>query len=115
MAAIKWANEPSEDDLDDAALYLDLIGHIGEWGSVTHTWLAKDLLRAARLTALSRDNAGVRKYLERFKKGETISPVLIVRGSLGSNVPLTIAEGYHRVSAAYHLDEKTEVHCRMSE
>lgn len=29
-------------------------------------------------------------------------------------VPLWVADGYHRVCASYHLDEKTQVPCRMT-
>ena len=28
--------------------------------------------------------------------------------------PLWVADGYHRVCASYHLDEKTPVPCRMA-
>ena len=113
--AIKWATTPSEDDLSDAAHFLTLLTNTKyTWGSTAVTYYAKDILRASRLPGLPKDNAGVKKYLDRIKKGETISPVLLVRGELIDDVPLTIAEGYHRVSACYSLDEKTLVQCRLS-
>jgi hypothetical protein len=39
----------------------------------------------------------VRKDLAKVKKGEKLSPVLLLRGSLTSSVPLTVADGYHRI------------------
>jgi hypothetical protein len=29
-------------------------------------------------------------------------------------VPLQIADGYHRVCASYHLDENTDIPCRLA-
>ena len=46
--------------------------------------------------------------LEKIKSGEKLSPVLLVQG-----VPLWVADGYHRICASYHLDEKSEVPCRV--
>ena len=43
-----------------------------------------------------------------MKAGSKLSPVLLVQG-----VPLWVADGYHRICASYHLDEKTEVPCRV--
>jgi hypothetical protein len=44
--------------------------------------------------------------------GKQLSPVLLVRGTLGA-YPLVIADGYHRVCAAYHTDENAEVPCKL--
>ena len=40
-------------------------------------------------------------------------PVLLVGGDLHTDRPLHIADGYHRVCASYHLDENTEIPCRL--
>jgi hypothetical protein len=109
--AIKWADEPSADDLADAAAFLGLLGVTQverEPGGLVKVQ-AKDLLRASRLPGLPQNNAGVAKWLKRIKTGDTIPPCLLVRGSLAYDRPLIIAEGYHRVSACYLLDEQTEV------
>jgi hypothetical protein len=29
--------------------------------------------------------------------------------------PLQIADGYHRVCASYHLNQDTEIHCRIAD
>ncbi len=45
---------------------------------------------------------------KKVKQGDKLSPVLLVQG-----VPLWVADGYHRICASYHLDEKTQVPCRV--
>ena len=44
----------------------------------------------------------------KVKNGEKLSPVLLIQGE-----PLWVADGYHRICASYHLDEKVLVPCRM--
>jgi hypothetical protein len=61
---------------------------------------ANDILRACNLVALPLDDAGVRRDLLNAVCGERLSPVLVVSTGDGCD----IAEGYHRVSLAYHLD-----------
>jgi hypothetical protein len=40
--------------------------------------------------------------------------VLLVRGRLGAaEVPLTVADGYHRICASYHLNEDADIPCRI--
>jgi hypothetical protein len=41
--------------------------------------------------------------------------VLLVRGRLGAGVPLTVADGYHRICASYHLDENAPIPCRIAD
>jgi hypothetical protein len=74
---------------------------------------AKDLLRASALPELPPDNVHVMKDLEKVKKGELLSPVLLVRGRLDAHVPLTVADGYHRICASYHIDEDADIPCRI--
>ena len=52
------------------------------------------------------------QFVEVVKKGKALSPVLLVRGEIG-RYPLVVADGYHRICASYHLDEDTEIPCRM--
>jgi hypothetical protein len=49
------------------------------------------------------------------KKGVKLSPVLLVRGGLGGDRPLTVADGYHRICASYHLDEDADIPCRLAD
>lgn len=110
-----WAVEPTAADFHDAASFLTLLGVTGPLAvdPTAHTYPAKDLLRAARLPVLPKDNAGVHKWSGRLRDGDTIPPVLLVTGSLDDDRPLIIAEGYHRVCAAYHHDETTPVACHF--
>jgi len=108
---IKWADAPTQDSLDKAKHYLTLLGINGVALADDVRWVypAKDLLRAADKPALPQSNAGVAKWLKRIKAGETVPSVLLVPGDLLASLPLTIAEGYHRVSACYLIDEATPV------
>ena len=48
-------------------------------------------------------------------KGESLSPVLLVRGQATVGAPLIVADGYHRICASYHLNEDTDILCRIAE
>ena len=75
---------------------------------------AKDLLRASRLGLLSPDNVHVKKDLDKVADGKHLSPrVLLVRGRGDKGVPLTVADGYHRICASHHIDEDADVPCRL--
>src|SRR5476651_485812 len=74
---------------------------------------AKDLLRASRLPLLARDNPHVAGDLKKIKKGKPMSPVLLVRGNAGMDVPLLIADGYHRICASWYRDENILIACRI--
>jgi hypothetical protein len=76
---------------------------------------AKDLLRASGLELLSESNVHVEKDLAKVANGQPLSPVLVVRGDLARGVPLTVADGYHRICASHHLDENADIPCRMVE
>ena len=75
---------------------------------------AKDILRAAALPLLPADNAHVAADLAKVRSGRALSPVLLVRGDLLAGIPMQIADGYHRVCASYHLDENTDIPCRLA-
>ena len=75
---------------------------------------AKDILRAAGLRLLPRDNPHVASDLDKIGKGKPLSPVLLVRGDLITGRPLQIADGYHRVCASYHTEENTDIPCLLA-
>ena len=75
----------------------------------------KDLLRASRLQLLPPGNVHVAKDLSRIRRGSALSPGLIVRGNLFEGQPLTVADGYHRVCASYHLDEDADIPCHFAD
>ena len=123
MTATKehWKSEPDEHDYPAAIDYLSLLLPEAEAtrrvtalrdAPLTHR-KAKDLLRASGLAALASDNVHVRKDLGKVEKGQLLSLVLLLRGRLDSGVPLTVADGYHRICASYHLDEDADIPCRI--
>jgi hypothetical protein len=74
---------------------------------------AKDLLRASRLPLLPRDNVHVAGDLRKIKKGKALSPVLLVRGNARLDLPLLVADGYHRICASWYRDENILIACRI--
>jgi hypothetical protein len=117
-----WADKPDDHDYPAAEDYLSLMMPVAAARRMvsrlrTATLVrrkAKDLLRASRLPALPPENVHVARDLEKVRAGKKLSPVLLVRGRLGTaDVPLTVADGYHRICASYHLDEDADIPCRI--
>ncbi len=116
-----WQDDPEEHDFPAAGDYLSLLAPAGEVAKVvdglrsaeTAHRKAKDLLRASRLGLLPADNVHVKKDLAKVAAGKRLSPVLLVRGRGDKGVPLTVADGYHRICASHHLDENADVPCRL--
>jgi hypothetical protein len=116
-----WKLEPDGHDYPAAEDFLSLLVHPERAAEVVKALRdaplvrrkAKDLLRSSRLPLLPADDFHVDSDLAKVRRGEMLSPVLVVRGDLGSDVPLTIADGYHRVCASYHLDEDADIPCRI--
>ncbi len=111
-----WKDEPEAEDFPAARSYLSLLvgasaasklsKQLHKVKALEH-YAAKDLLRAAGLPLLGEDDSEVAADLKKVRSGERLSPVLLVQGT-----PLWIADGYHRVCASYHLDEKSPVPCK---
>jgi hypothetical protein len=118
-----WKNKPDEHDYPAAANYLGLVATQAVAARVVERlkaaplehFKAKDLLRASMLALLPEDNPAVARDLKKVKKGELLSPVLLVRGDLTGAIPLTVADGYHRICASYHLDEDEDIPCRIAD
>jgi hypothetical protein len=118
-----WKNKPDDHDYPAAASYLGLlapeavINRIVEGlkKSSISLFKAKDLLRASQLALLPADNPSVARDLKKVKRGEQLSPVLLVRGDLASGIHLTVADGYHRICASYHLSEDADIPCRIAD
>jgi hypothetical protein len=121
MAKPHWKDEPDDRDYPAAADYLSLVVSATaatqlvrrlRAARVVHR-KAKDLLRAAQLPVLPPENMHVAKDLEKVRTGNLLSPVLLVRGRLAAGIPLTVADGYHRICASWHLDEDADIPCRI--
>lgn len=115
--AVTWLERPEDHDYPAAASYLKLIAtpdvvtalvdRMREAPVVTAK--AKDLLRAATLALLDTSNPHVASDLRKIAAGQSLSPILAVRGFLGGGLPLQIADGYHRVCACFHTDENIDI------
>jgi hypothetical protein len=118
---IVWKDEPEEHNFPAALDYLSMIALPETAAAVVDRFRmaaveyrkAKDILRASRLPLLPRDNPHVKRHLSKVVDGKSVSPVLLVRGDVFADRPLHIADGYHRVCAAYWLDENCLVACRL--
>lgn len=121
--AERWKDEPEKHDFPAASDYLSLLlsedvsKQMVEALTTAETVhrKAKDLLRASGLPLLPPDNPEVVKDLTRARKGELLSPVLLVRGQAAAGLALIVADGYHRVCASYHLNEDADIPCRIVE
>ena len=116
----RWLPTPADKDYAAAARFLRLLmpdaaaSSLAEalrHGALTRQ-RANDLLRAAGLPLLPPTDTEVAKDLKKLKKGTPLSPVLIVRGDLKNARDLTVADGYHRICASYHVDPDVEVPCQ---
>lgn len=112
-----WLKDPEPHDYPAAEDYLELLftpdeskGFIENLKKATTiTKKAKDVLRASNLPLLPQDNIHVKQDLKKVKKGNKLSPILLVR----SDHKLIIADGYHRICALYYLSEDLEIPCRL--
>ena len=121
MTDVSWLAEPQEHDYPAAGDYLGLVArpHLVEVlvEGLRHTESvhrkAKDILRASGLPLLPVDNAHVASNLNKIRKAQPLSPILLVRGDAAAGRVAQIADGYHRVCASYHTDENTAIPCRI--
>lgn len=112
-----WLKDPQKHDFPAALDYLELLFEpakaqqfVSELKKAdTIKKKSKDILRASKLSLLPRDNIHVKENLRRFKKEQSLSPILLVR----YEAVLIIADGYHRLCASYYLTEDLEVPCRL--
>jgi hypothetical protein len=119
--SVTWKEEPDDHDYPAAAAYLSLLLPDDEVARLTEALRvagivhqkAKDILRASGLRLLPADNPHVASDLAKIRRGRALSPILLVRGDLRRDVRLQIADGYHRVCASYHVDENTDIPCRV--
>ena len=114
---LHWLDDVATHDFEAAVAYLSLkldakraqtaVGRLRK-AEVTRR-RANDILRACNLVALPLDDPGVRRDLLNAVSGKRLSPVLVVSTADGGD----IADGYHRVSLAYHLDPFGDVPLRI--
>jgi hypothetical protein len=119
VTAIRWLADPEEKDYVAAHSFLSLVAAPAATVRIVKRlrtapegeWAAKDILRAAGLPLLKpKRSAEVAGKLKKIKDKVPISPILLV-GGLQDRV--VIADGYHRVCAAYNSDEDARVPGRL--
>jgi hypothetical protein len=117
LQAIKWLSAPEEKDFPAAASYLSLVFEpdrvddlITRIRSTPLTnFKAKDIFRASGLPLLDAGNYHVAKDREKVREGKGLSPILLVRDTVHGKV--IIADGYHRLCAAYSFSEDEPIPC----
>jgi len=115
----RWLDEPNEDDYVAAESFLTLIYDEQSTASFVKKLKkaevlqskAKDIFRASGLPLLGINNSHVKADQKRLVAGKKLSPLLLVReASIGKVI---IADGYHRLCAAYSLDEDASIPCKI--
>ena len=115
---IKWLDLPEEHDYPAAESYLNLIFNdkiskdlveLLKESEMTQ-FKGKDIFRASRLPLLGMNNTHVRKNMKKIKRGEKISPLLLVRDLNGGVI---IADGYHRLVSTYIFSEDIWIPCKI--
>lgn len=115
---LPWLDEADDDHFDDAYDYLSLHWLPRQAGpaveALRHAGVVKyhpgDLLRAAGLDPLRLDDPLVRREVAKAIADRGFQPVLVV------NLPegVVIADGLHRLSAAYALDPRGKAHVKLA-
>jgi len=116
---IRWFDEPEEHDYPAARSYLSLIyderaadAYVEKLRQAKMTaFKAKDIFRASGLSLLGVSNGHVAKDRDKIESGKQLSPLLLVRNSATGKV--IIADGYHRLCAAYSYDEDATIPCKI--
>ena len=116
---IKWLDKPQPHDYPAALSYLSLLLKPQAAKAVVKKlkdakmtqFAAKDILRASGLTLLNVSNSHVEADSARILNQEGLSPLLLCRDK--RNGKLVIADGYHRLCAAYKFDEDAIIPCKI--
>jgi spore maturation protein SpmB len=75
---------------------------------------AKDIFRASGFLQMYDTNLHVARDIKNIKQSQSLSPILLIRGSMSDGGALTIAAGYHRTCARYSFDENIDVPCKIA-
>lgn len=121
MATVSWKAQPEDHDYPSAVAYLSLLAPASLAEELVHRmrgapiehYRAMGILRAAGLSPLAADDPHVADDLAKVHDQLALSPVLLVRGELRTGLPLIVADGFHRLCASYHVDETTDIPCRI--
>jgi predicted nucleic acid-binding protein len=117
--SIRWLDEPASLNYPAAISYLSLLYRPKEAKAIVKRleaaevvdYKAKDIFRASRLSLLGVSNSHVERDKKKIRKGERLSPILLVRDAFHGKV--VIADGYHRLCAIYSFDEDAIIRCKI--
>jgi hypothetical protein len=115
----RWLPAPKAGDLPGAESFLSLLSsdatarrHADRLRKARRKdYRAKDVLRASGLPVLGAADPDVARNRSMIRRGLALSPLLLVRDSKSGRV--VIADGYHRLCAAYSFDRDALVSCRI--
>jgi hypothetical protein len=118
-ARLKWLSKPDAHDYPAAESYLSLIYDEEKTAKLIGKlkrapileFKAKDVFRASGLSLLGVSNFHVESDRKKIRMGQKLSPLLLVRDK--ANGKVVIADGYHRVCAAYSFDEDATIPCKI--
>jgi hypothetical protein len=116
---IKWLSQPEEQDYPAALSYFSLLydektatAYVNKLKrSTISEFKAKDIFRASGLSLLGVSNSHVVKDQQKIQSGRKLSPLLLIRDSVNGRV--IIADGYHRLCAAYSYNEDAVIPCKI--
>ena len=122
MPKVIWGTAPDDDDYPAAISFLSLLTNQSEIDSLLtqlhsapiEIFKAKDVVRAAGLSLLDKTNFHVKRDLRKIMAKIELSPLLLVRGDRPNELPLTIADGYHRACAVYWNNEDDYIHAKVA-
>lgn len=115
--SILWLAEPEPHDYPAAASYLALHFGINQASDMAKrlalaplvSFKAKDIFRASGLSLLGVSNSHVKKDRKKIKRGEHLSPLLLVC----RQDRVIVADGYHRLCAVYQFNEDAMIPCKV--
>jgi disulfide oxidoreductase YuzD len=118
---IRWFDDPKGADYPAAASYLSLLHSPKKAKKLVSNlkkapvteYKSKDIFRASGLPLLPPANFHVARDRQKIRRGERLSPILLVRDPKHGKV--VIADGYHRLCAVYSFHEDAVVRCKISD
>lgn len=116
---IQWQTTAEEHDYPAAESYLSLLFQEAQVRKMVAglrrasvvQYKAKDIFRASQLSLLGVSNSHVEKDRVKIRRGQSLSPLLLVRDERTGRV--VIADGYHRLCAVYEVAEDAWISCKI--
>lgn len=116
---ITWLPDEQEHDYPAAESFLRIIYNedrvaqmmAGLRSAANVQFKAKDIFIVSQLPLLGFSNSHVARDRKKIRKGQGLSPLLLVRDE--QNGKVVIADGYHRLCAIYAFNEDALIQCKI--